>query len=108
MTKAGIVHKTEGFAKELAADGIRVNAVLPGLTETKFAPASTHKRKTLGHVVREDPPGPPPPPGENSPAVLLLCSPPRRHLPRVALRSPLRPPPLRQRPPLRPRRRSPA
>ena len=43
MTKAGIVNMTEGFAKELAPHGIRVNAVLPGLTETKFA--SAHHRQ---------------------------------------------------------------
>ena len=35
-TKAAIVSLTEGFAKELAPLKIRVNAVLPGLTDIKF------------------------------------------------------------------------
>jgi NAD(P)-dependent dehydrogenase (short-subunit alcohol dehydrogenase family) len=37
ITKAAIVSMTQSFAKECAADGIRVNAILPGPTETKFA-----------------------------------------------------------------------
>jgi len=37
ITKAGIVSMTQSFAKELAPFKIRVNAVLPGLTDTKFS-----------------------------------------------------------------------
>lgn len=36
ITKAGIIAMTKSFAKELAPYRIRVNALLPGLTETKF------------------------------------------------------------------------
>jgi len=75
MTKAGIVNMTEGFAKELAADGIRVNAVLPGLTETKFASAITGNEKTLGMMMRLIPLGRVAQPSEIAPAVLFLCSP---------------------------------
>jgi NAD(P)-dependent dehydrogenase (short-subunit alcohol dehydrogenase family) len=36
ITKAGIIAMTKSFAKELAPYRIRVNALLPGLTVTKF------------------------------------------------------------------------
>jgi NAD(P)-dependent dehydrogenase (short-subunit alcohol dehydrogenase family) len=75
MTKAGIVNMTEGFAKELAADGIRVNAVLPGLTETKFASAITSNEKMLATMMRLIPLARVAQPGEIAPAVLFLCSP---------------------------------
>ena len=75
MTKAGIVNMTEGFAKELASDGIRVNAVLPGLTETKFASAITSNEKMLGTMMRMIPLGRVAQPDEIAPAVLFLCSP---------------------------------
>ncbi|MDJ0764718.1 MAG: SDR family oxidoreductase [Myxococcota bacterium] len=39
ISKAGIISMTLAYAKELASSNIRVNAVLPGLTETKFARA---------------------------------------------------------------------
>lgn len=37
IAKAGIVAMTKSFAKELAGFNIRVNAVMPGLTDTKFS-----------------------------------------------------------------------
>ena len=37
ITKAGMISMTKAFAKELAPFKIRVNALLPGLTDTKFA-----------------------------------------------------------------------
>ncbi len=37
ITKAGVIAMTKSFAKELAPHKIRVNALLPGLTDTKFA-----------------------------------------------------------------------
>jgi len=37
ITKAGIISMTRSFAKELAPFHIRVNAILPGLTDTKFS-----------------------------------------------------------------------
>ncbi|MFX1674796.1 SDR family oxidoreductase [Paraburkholderia sp. A2WS-5] len=39
ITKAAVVNMTKAFAKECGSFGIRVNALLPGLTETKFAGA---------------------------------------------------------------------
>ncbi len=41
MTKAGLVSITKSFAKEYGQQGIRVNAILPGVVETKFAAALT-------------------------------------------------------------------
>jgi len=39
ITKAAVVNMTRAFAKECGPFGIRVNALLPGLTKTKFAGA---------------------------------------------------------------------
>ncbi|MBA6413494.1 SDR family oxidoreductase [Parahaliea sp. F7430] len=39
ITKAAVVNMTKAFAKECASLGIRCNALLPGLTKTKFAGA---------------------------------------------------------------------
>jgi NAD(P)-dependent dehydrogenase (short-subunit alcohol dehydrogenase family) len=75
MTKAGIVNMTEGFAKELAGYGIRVNAVLPGLTETKFASAITGNPKILGMMMQMIPLARVAQPNEIAPAVLFLASP---------------------------------
>jgi len=39
MTKAALINMTKGFAKEYSNQGIRVNALLPGFTDTKIAAA---------------------------------------------------------------------
>ena len=39
ITKAAVVNMTKSFAKECGPLGIRVNALLPGLTKTKFSTA---------------------------------------------------------------------
>ena len=41
MTKAGLISLTRSFAKEYGQQGIRVNAILPGVVQTKFAAALT-------------------------------------------------------------------
>lgn len=47
VTKAAIISMTQAFAKECGEFGIRVNALLPGLTDTKFASALTSNEKML-------------------------------------------------------------
>lgn len=37
MTKAALINMTKGFAKEYSQQGVRVNALLPGFTDTKLA-----------------------------------------------------------------------
>ncbi len=39
MTKAALVNMTKGFAIEYSQQGVRVNALLPGFTDTKLASA---------------------------------------------------------------------
>jgi len=73
-TKAAIVNLTEGFAKELAQHRIRVNCVLPGLTETRFASALTGNPKLLEMLLRMIPLGRVAQPAEIAPMVLFLLS----------------------------------
>ena len=75
MTKAAIISLTEGFAKELAALKIRVNAVLPGLTDTKFASALTQNPDLLKTMLRLIPLGRVAAPDEIAPTIAFLCSP---------------------------------
>lgn len=75
FSKAAIVNMTEGWAKELAGRGIRVNAVLPGLTDTKFAGALTQNLDILKPLLRAIPLGRAAQPDEIAPLVLFLCSP---------------------------------
>ena len=75
MTKAGIVNMTQGLAKELSVHGIRVNAVLPGLTETKFAAPIINDPQLMATMRQLIPLGRSAMPNEIAPAVLFLCSP---------------------------------
>jgi NAD(P)-dependent dehydrogenase (short-subunit alcohol dehydrogenase family) len=49
LTKAAIVNMTQGLAREWGRKGVRVNALAPGLVETKFAAAvhSDPKRRAI-------------------------------------------------------------
>ncbi|MCP4130418.1 MAG: SDR family oxidoreductase [bacterium] len=51
ITKAGVIAMTKSFAKELAPFGIRVNALLPGLTETKFSSVMTSNEDLMEKVI---------------------------------------------------------
>ncbi|HST29186.1 MAG TPA: glucose 1-dehydrogenase [Rudaea sp.] len=75
MTKAAILSMTESWARELAPSGIRVNAVLPGLTDTKFASALTGNPQILKPLLRAIPLGRAAQPEEIAPMIAFLCSP---------------------------------
>jgi NAD(P)-dependent dehydrogenase (short-subunit alcohol dehydrogenase family) len=47
MTKAAVISMTQAWARELGTSGVRVNAILPGLTDTKFASALTQNPQVL-------------------------------------------------------------
>jgi NAD(P)-dependent dehydrogenase (short-subunit alcohol dehydrogenase family) len=74
ITKAGVVAMTKAYAKELAPMNIRVNALLPGLTETKFASALISNEKIYDRVVERIPMQRHAQPDEMAGAVLYLVS----------------------------------
>lgn len=51
ITKAAVINMTKAFANECAGDGIRVNALLPGLTDTKLAAALVHDDAMLAPML---------------------------------------------------------
>lgn len=75
ITKAAVVNMTQSFARECAHFGIRCNAVLPGLTDTKFASALTRNEELLQRVLPMIPMQRYAEPHEIAPAVLYLCAP---------------------------------
>ncbi|MDM9638043.1 SDR family oxidoreductase [Acinetobacter nosocomialis] len=55
ITKAAVVNMTKAFAKECGPLGIRVNAILPGLTKTKFAGALFTNEEVYNRWLQEIP-----------------------------------------------------
>jgi NAD(P)-dependent dehydrogenase (short-subunit alcohol dehydrogenase family) len=74
MTKAAIINMTQGLAKECGRFGIRVNALLPGITETRFAAALHEDARTRAMVEKMLPLGRIAQPGEMAGAVVYLVS----------------------------------
>ncbi len=74
MTKAAIVNMTQGLAREWARQGIRVNALVPGLVETKFAAAIHENEKLRAAMEQLVPMGRIAQPEEMAGAVLYLVS----------------------------------
>jgi len=74
ITKAAVVNMTRAFAKECAQYNIRCNALLPGLTKTKFAGALFENEKFYRHVVSGIPMKRHAEPEEMAGAVLYLVS----------------------------------
>ena len=74
ITKAALISMTLAFAKELAPYNIRVNALLPGMTETKFSSAITENKEVEKAVISMIPLRRIAVPSEMSGAVLYLVS----------------------------------
>ena len=74
MTKAAVINMTKVFAKECAPLGIRCNALLPGLTDTKFASALVKNDAILKGVLQQIPLNRVANPEEMAGAVLYLAS----------------------------------
>jgi NAD(P)-dependent dehydrogenase (short-subunit alcohol dehydrogenase family) len=74
ITKAGLISMTKAFAKELAKKNIRVNALLPGLTETHFSEALISNEQIYTAAVEQIPMGRHARPLEMAGAVLYLVS----------------------------------
>ena len=85
FSKAAIISMTQAWAKELAQHQIRVNAVLPGLTDTKFASALTTSPAIMKMMMSLIPQQRMAQPGEIAPAALYLLSPASAYVTGVAL-----------------------
>ena len=55
ITKGAVLNMTKAFARECGADGIRCNAILPGLIRTKFAGALLTDEAQVKHYVGSNP-----------------------------------------------------
>ena len=73
-TKAAIISMTRTLAYELGPSNIRVNAVAPGLVDTRFAAAIVKNETLVGEVVRKTPLGRYGRPDEIAGGVLYLAS----------------------------------
>jgi NAD(P)-dependent dehydrogenase (short-subunit alcohol dehydrogenase family) len=75
ITKAAVLSMTRAFAKECAPQGVRVNAVLPGATDTKFASAVVRNPAILKMALQHIPMNRVAQPDEIAGAILYLASP---------------------------------
>jgi NAD(P)-dependent dehydrogenase (short-subunit alcohol dehydrogenase family) len=74
MTKAAVVSMTQTLAVELAPSGIRVNAIAPGLVDTRFAAAIVGNKDLVEMEARRTPQARYAKPDEIAGAVLYLAS----------------------------------
>lgn len=75
VTKAAVINMSKAFAKECGSLGIRVNAVAPGVTDTRFASALVHNQDVLNQFLPHIPLGRVAQPEEIAPVILFLASP---------------------------------
>lgn len=75
VTKAAIISMTKAFAKECGPKGVRVNALLPGITDTKFAATLVKNDAILPKMLEHVPMNRVAQPDEMAGAVLYLVSP---------------------------------
>ncbi|MBU2551733.1 MAG: glucose 1-dehydrogenase [Proteobacteria bacterium] len=74
ITKAGVISLTQGLAKELAAHHIRVNAIAPGLINTKFSELLVNTKEIVEPALQGIPMGRYAEADEIAPAALYLAS----------------------------------
>jgi len=74
ITKAAVISMTHAFAKECALMKVRVNAILPGPTDTKFASALVSNEAILATVMAHTPINRVADPKEMAGAALYLAS----------------------------------
>ena len=74
MTKAAVISMTQTLAFEVGGQGIRVNAIAPGLIETRFAAAIVTNEELHRRVVERTPLGRHGQPAELVGAALYLAS----------------------------------
>lgn len=74
ITKAAVVNMTKAFAKECGEFGIRVNALLPGMTKTQFAGALFADQKMYNAAMQTIPMKRHAEPSEMAGTVLYLVS----------------------------------
>jgi NAD(P)-dependent dehydrogenase (short-subunit alcohol dehydrogenase family) len=74
ITKAAVISMTKAFAVECAEQGVRCNALLPGLTDTKFASVLVNTPAILKQALAHVPMRRVAQPSEMAGAVLYLAS----------------------------------
>lgn len=74
ITKAAVINMTKSFAKECASLNIRVNALLPGFTKTKFAGALFTNEEIYNKAIEHIPMARHAEPKEMAGTVLYLAS----------------------------------
>ncbi len=74
MTKAAVISMTQTLAQELGPSGIRVNAIAPGLVETRFASAIVESDELRARFVAKSALGRHAQPDEIAGAALYLAS----------------------------------
>ncbi len=74
MTKAAVISMTQTLAAELAPSGIRVNALAPGIVETRFASALTQNPDIMARLTARTPMGRSAQPHEMAGPALFLVS----------------------------------
>ncbi|MDF1692940.1 MAG: SDR family oxidoreductase [Zhongshania sp.] len=74
ISKAAVIAMTQSFAKECASMGVRVNALLPGLTDTRFASTLVKNDDIRESVLKDVPLNRVAQPEEMTGAVVYLAS----------------------------------
>jgi NAD(P)-dependent dehydrogenase (short-subunit alcohol dehydrogenase family) len=74
VSKAGVLGLMRALAKELGPSGIRVNAIAPGLIETRFSAALFQDRTAYERIMQQTPLGRHGQPNDIAGAVVFLAS----------------------------------